>query len=58
MIVSNKKFKENLNKIKEETINSLEPIVKEQGNKLMESLKELTNTIITTAFEKRRNKTK
>jgi hypothetical protein len=24
----------------------------------MESLKELTNTIITTAFEKRRNKTK
>jgi hypothetical protein len=56
MIITNKKLKENLKKITNETIDGLEPIVKDQGNKLMEALKEFSNGVITNIFEIRRNK--
>jgi len=50
------KYKEDLKKIGNETLEDLEPVVKKGCNSILEFIKEIFNDFITSLFESRKKK--
>jgi hypothetical protein len=48
------KYKNNLKKIGDETLNDLEPLIKNSGDKLIDIIKEILHDSISDLFHKRR----
>lgn len=55
--MNKQKYKEDLKKIGNETINDLEPVIKKGVNNLFDFVKEIIDDVITTLFEKRKTPT-
>jgi hypothetical protein len=52
------KYKNDLKKIGNETINDLEPVIKKGVNSVFDFVKEIIDDVITNVFDKRKNSNK
>jgi hypothetical protein len=56
--MNKQKYKEDLKKIGNETINDLEPVIKKGVNNIFDFVKEIIDDAISTLFEKRKTSNK